>query len=242
LPEAAEVFRRATRLKPDSPWAHLFLGGLLVRLDRLPEALGAFRRAVQLKFPFDALPLQERAGLEPIKQLIETDNRLPAVLRGDVQPRDAAERAGFAMVCRFHELEATSARLFGEAFAQQPDLTREHRYYAAWAAVLAGIGKGKDAGGLGEPERAALRRQAQGWLRDELAAWREQLGKGPAKARAAAVLRIDCWLQDPDLACVRDPVALGRLPTVEREEWERLWRDLRDLRSNGRGAEKEDPS
>jgi hypothetical protein len=119
--------------------------------------------------------------------------------------------------------------LYGEAFGLQPDLTREHRYYAAWAAVLAGTGKGKDAGGLEEGERARLRGQARVWLRDELDAWRQQLRKEPTRSRAEVLPRINCWLKDPDLACVRDPEALGRLPPGERGEWEQLWRDLRQL-------------
>jgi serine/threonine protein kinase/tetratricopeptide (TPR) repeat protein len=235
--QAAELFRRATQLKPDSPWAHFLLGGALVRLDRLPEGLAEFRRAVQLQPRFDAPTPQGADGLRPIKRLVELDDRLPAVLRGEVQPRDAAERAEFALACRFRELEAASARLYGEAFALQPELAKEHRYHAAWAAVLAGIGKGKDAGGLSEPERAVLRGQARAWLRDELAAWREQLGKGPAEARAEVLLRVNCWLRDPELGCVRDPAPLGRLSAAEREEWERLWRDLRDLRSSARSAD-----
>jgi hypothetical protein len=67
---------------------------------------------------------------------------------------------------------------------------------------------------------------------DELGAWREQLGKGPAEARAGVFQRIDCWLSDPDLACLRDPAPLGRLPAAEREEWEKLWRERRELRAS----------
>jgi tetratricopeptide (TPR) repeat protein len=234
--ESAEVFRRATQLRPDSPWAHLLLGGALMNQGKLPEALAEFRRAVQLKRRLGSSSGSAARWFREPERLVELDDRLPAILRGEARPRDAAERAEFALVCQFRELEATSARLYGEAFAQQPDLARQHRYYAAWAAVLAGIGKGKDAGALDERARARLRAQGLLWLRGELDDWRQRLAKGPAEGRAEVLQRIKCWLGDPDLACLRDPEPLGRLPASERGDWEKLWRDLRQLRTIPRGA------
>jgi tetratricopeptide (TPR) repeat protein len=234
--QAAEVFRRATQLRPDSAWAHLLLGGALVDRGKLPEALAEFRRAVQLKPAFDPPAQPDADSFRQLERLVEMDDKLPAVLRGQIQPRDAAERADLAFACRFRELEAASARLYGEAFALQPALARQHRYYAAWAAVLAGTGKGKDAGGLDERDRARLRGQAVAWLRGELDDWRRRLEKGPAEDRAEVLQRMNCWLRDPDLACVRDPEALGRLPAAERREWEEVWRDLRELLTKPRNT------
>ena len=34
------------------------------------------------------------------------------------------------------------------------------------------------------------------------------------------------WVKDPDLAGVRDPVALAKLPEEERREWQSLWQQL----------------
>src|SRR2546423_3000346 len=110
------------------------------------------------------------------ERLVEADNRLPAVLRGEARPRDAAERVDLAFVCRLRELEAHSAQLFSEAFDIQPDLAKQHRYSAAWGAVMAGVGKGKDASVLGDAEKSRLRGQARVWLRAELEAWRQRLG------------------------------------------------------------------
>src|SRR5262249_50844614 len=104
--QAADLFRRATQLRPDSAWAHLLLGGALVRLDKLPEALAEFRRAVQLKPRSDPPTLPDAGGLRGPERLVELDDRLPAVLRPGSQPRDAAECARFAPVCRFPRLEA----------------------------------------------------------------------------------------------------------------------------------------
>jgi hypothetical protein len=54
----------------------------------------------------------------------------------------------------------------------------------------------------------------------------------PARFRDVTLQQIDCWLSDPDLAGLRDPASLGRLPAAERLEWEKLWRALRDLRAS----------
>src|SRR5262249_44972521 len=90
--QAAEVFRRATHRRPDAAWAPFPRGGALVALDRLPEALAEFRRAVQLK-PRSAPPtLPDRDWFREPERLVELDDRLPAVLRGESQPRDDAER------------------------------------------------------------------------------------------------------------------------------------------------------
>jgi hypothetical protein len=35
------------------------------------------------------------------------------------------------------------------------------------------------------------------------------------------------WLEDPDLSGVRDPESLAKLPGAERDEWDRLWADVK---------------
>jgi hypothetical protein len=34
------------------------------------------------------------------------------------------------------------------------------------------------------------------------------------------------WLADPDLAGVREPAALAKLPQAERQPWQKLWDDV----------------
>jgi hypothetical protein len=100
------------------------------------------------------------------------------------------------------------------------------RYDAACAAALAGCGQGKDAVGLGEQERARLRKQALDWLRDDLNAWRDVLEKGPVKARPVIVGQMQHWRKDKALAAVRGPEALASLPEAERPAWRKLWADV----------------
>src|SRR5581483_8906066 len=107
--------------------------------------------------------LQRRAALAA---------RLPGVLKGDDRPKDAAERCEFATVCLFRRQTLASLRLYEEAFAEEPKLLTDpdatHRYNAACAAALAGVGRGQDAGALPDVERCRLRHKARDWLRADL--------------------------------------------------------------------------
>jgi hypothetical protein len=103
-----------------------------------------------------------------------------------------------------------------------------HRYYAAWAAVLAGCGQGRDASDLDAESRAGFRRQALGWLRADLEASRQLLEREPAPNRGFIAGGLQRWLRDPYLDGVREADALSRLPVAERQAWQKLWADVAD--------------
>jgi hypothetical protein len=64
--------------------------------------------------------------------------------------------------------------------------------------------------------------QALDWLRADLAAWGKQAQSDkPPDRTTAQVLRH--WPQGPNLAGVRDPAALAKLPETERQGWQMLW-------------------
>ena len=109
------------------------------------------------------------------------------------------------------------------------DLRAGHRFNAARAAALAGGGQGDDAAGLGEPERAGLRKQAREWLRLDLAAWAKKVDDGTEADRIQARKTLAPWRDDPDLAGLRDAGALGSLPPAERRECQALWEDVAAL-------------
>ena len=73
--------------------------------------------------------------------------RLPAVLKGEDRPADAAERLAFAQMCYDTKRHAAAARLWAEALAADPklgdDRQARHRYNAACAAALAGCRAGE---------------------------------------------------------------------------------------------------
>src|SRR5262249_54569305 len=101
---------------------------------------------------------------------------------------------------------------------------------AACCAALAGCGQGKDAGNVSEKERAHLRRQALDWLRADLTAWNRRLKDG--KPRDVALVRrvVQYWQQAADLSHVRGD-ALAKLPEAERQDWQKLWAEVRNLLS-----------
>src|SRR5262249_17261062 len=113
------------------------------------------------------------------------------------------------------------------------DLGAAHHYNAACAAALAGCGRGEDAAGLDETERARLRGQALDWLRIHREEFDRQLkdflDKNPDKIPYLGSHEPRHWVWDPDFAGLRGPEALARLPEAERAPWQKLWDDVADM-------------
>jgi hypothetical protein len=139
-----------------------------------------------------------------------------------------------ARLCSLKHRHAASARFYADAFASQPalaaNLTAPHRYNAACASALAGCGRGEDAPSLPDKVRQGLRRQAREWLDADRLALADLLTGGNPEVAAAVRQRLQHWLQDPDLAGVRDQDALEMLPEAERQQWQKLWVDVAELR------------
>ena len=74
-----------------------------------------------------------------------------------------------------------------------------------------------------------FRHWALGWLRDDLTAYAKLADQNNPAVKQAVQQRLAHWRQDPDLASVRDPQALDRLPENERAAWRALWRDVDEL-------------
>jgi serine/threonine-protein kinase len=245
LDEAIAEFRQALRLNKDDPKVHYNLGIALRDKGELDQTIAEFREALRLQPGL----VQARVELRHTEQLARLQSRLPALLQGKEQPKDAAERLALAGLCQRldKQLHASAARWFAEAFAAQPSLTDDldagHRYNAACAAALAGCGQGKDVAGLDDTERGRLRRQALDWLGADLLAWRRSLDKEPDKAGPAVGQQLQHWLHDPDFNGVRGAAALAKLPQAERHSWQHLWADVADTlaRSTAKAAPKKEP-
>jgi WD40 repeat protein/serine/threonine protein kinase len=160
--------------------------------------------------------------------------RFPAVLRGQDEPADNAERLAFAQLARDHKEFAFATRLWAEALASDPvlgdDRQAQHRYQAARAAVLAAAGQGKDRRPLDDEAKAKLRRQALDWLKAELTAWSKHIESGPPQNRLNISLQLSDWKQDNDLAGIRDAAALAKLPAEEKKAFLQLWTDVAELK------------
>jgi Flp pilus assembly protein TadD len=242
--EAAAEYRQVLRLKEDYAEAHCNLGHLLQQQGQLAEALAELKRGHELgsrlgqrwKYP-------SAEWVRQCQRLLDLEARRPEALQGQAQPADAAaaQKLNQANLSSAKQRHAAAARWYAEAFEAQPELADDlqggHRHKAARAAALAGCGQGEDAKALDEKERARLRKQALYWLRGDLSAWRAQLDQGPGQAQTVGQ-QMQHWLTDTNLAGVRAPEALGRLPEAERRRWQRLWQDVAALRdqAGGKGA------
>ena len=168
--------------------------------------------------------------LRRCERLIDLQRRLPAVLQGRDKPRDAAEAIQFAELCGIKGRFAAAAGLYAVALAASPrsaeDLRTVHRYTAACAAALAGRGLGEDAATLGEPERDRWRERSRAWLGAELTLWAGALDRGPEADREVVRQRLAHLWADPDLAGLRDPAVLDKMPPAERQQWVSLWSDV----------------
>jgi tetratricopeptide (TPR) repeat protein len=229
LDDAIGAFRAAIRIKKDYVDAHHNLGSVLALQGRLDEGIAEYREVLRLLKDNPNGHPAVRANLRRAEQLAQLKRRLPAVLEGKDEPRDASECLGFAQLCQppYQKQYAGAARFFAAAFAAEPklaaDLQAGHRYNAACAAALAGCGQGQDADNLDDTERARLRRQALDWLRADLEAWARLLDKEPDRLRPVIARQMRQWLDDADFTGVRGPAALAKLPEAERPAWQQLW-------------------
>jgi eukaryotic-like serine/threonine-protein kinase len=92
-------------------------------------------------------------------------------------------------------------------------------------AASAGCGRGKDVSNVSDAERAHLRDQARQWLSAEVAAWGKKIDSAPA-AKESAENALKRWLIDPDLAGLREPDLLEKLPVAESGACRELWREI----------------
>jgi serine/threonine-protein kinase len=257
--EAVAEFQEALHLKPDYPEARMGLrtaqlvqgqlaaaqinqGFALRTQGKFTESLAAFRRCHELGAKTPGWPYPSAVWLRQAERLVELDEKLPALLKGEVRPRDAAEQLEFANVCLLKRWYTASARFSSDAFTAKPaladDLYSSCRYNAACAAVLASCGEGKDPP-TDDEERVRLRKQGFDWLRADAAAQGKRLKSWWPGDPEAALLALTHWRRDPDLASVRDKDALEKLPEDERKQWQKLWADVEALLKGGEPPKKD---
>jgi tetratricopeptide (TPR) repeat protein len=242
LSEAAVAYRKTISLQPDYAEAHCNLGHVLRAQGKFAEAVASLKRGHELGSRRSNWAYPSAAWVRRAERLLELDSRLPKVLSGEIRPADAAERVELAGLCQMpcKQLYAAAARFYRDAFAADPKRAADpgswRRYNAACCAALAGCGRGKEADRLDEKERGRWRQQARDWLHADLAAWAKALDTGKAPARAEVQQTLRHWQTDADLADVRDPDALAKLPEAERRPWRQLWADVGALLAKASAA------
>jgi eukaryotic-like serine/threonine-protein kinase len=231
--EAIACWRKVIDLDSNYAEAHCNLGEAFKTQGRFAEALAAVKRGHELGTKRRGWPYPSAAWVRYAERLAALEAQLPALLKGEFQPRDTAQRLELAGVCQVKKLHYTTARLYADAFAAEAgladDLKLGHRYSAACQAALAAAGQGEDAARLDDKERTRLRQQALAWLRADLALWAKQLETGQPADRVAVQQTLKHWQQDTGLADLRDAAALAKLPAEEQEAWTQLWADVAAL-------------
>jgi tetratricopeptide (TPR) repeat protein len=224
--EAGEHFEDALQLDPRSDVAHQNLGVVLQIQGRLDEAIDHFEQAISIDPHFAWARHNLGTALAQKGRLDEAIDQFEQALRLDPKIAPGCHtNLGLALSIKGRLEEAIGH--FEQAVRIDPKSAGAHLnlgsalYAAASDAVRAAASQGPGKERLGEPERAAKRRQALAWLRADLGLATQLLGDGELSAQSVAA-----WQTDPALASVRDRAALTKLPDVEREPWQRFWADV----------------
>ncbi len=217
-PDFARLVDELIAARPDHPGGYYLLGMRLTKTGEGRAALAAFNKAKSFVAPDYPGGLLVAGQVAQLEALAQWEEKLPAVVRGEIRPADSTEVLDLVRYCAMFEKKyALAARLAADGLKADPKLFNmwpEVAWFAGYA-VQASAGNGTDAADLTPVQRADLRRQALAWVR------KSTMWAAPtysAVARHFATIR--------DFAPVRDPKELVKLPPDERAEWEKFWADV----------------
>jgi serine/threonine-protein kinase len=238
--QAIAEYRKAIALEPDFAESYCNLGRLLLRqTPDVSEALSLLRRGHELGSRQADWRYPSAEWVRQAEQAVALSPKLSAILKHQARPADAAEGLALARICAARHLHGAAARLYGEAFALDPALADDdrarYRYTAATDAALAGCGHDNGDPPPDGPARAELRRQAREWLWADLKAQAAQANSGTDAARSAVRKLLPSRKSDPNLARVRTPEALAKLPEEEQAAWRSLWSEVDGLLAPAQG-------
>ena len=237
--EAITAYRKAIDLQPENVMAHNNLGIALLEQGAFNEAAESAQALLRL-LPANHSFHEAAENRLKTARLQILEKRLPAVLAGTDKAK-AGDLLALAQMCQEKKRYPTAVHLFQEAFEAQSELAhsgaenKQHRYDAACAAALAGCGQGGEAGKLADKEKAKLRRQSRDWLQADLDLYVKKAKEHDIRSVFQVVLYLQHWQQDGDLARVRDPEELAKLPDDERKNWQKLWDDVRQTLKDAQG-------
>jgi tetratricopeptide (TPR) repeat protein len=232
--EAIAEFQQDIAGDPADHHAHFHLGKAFEAAGQFSEALAEFTRAIDLSSKDPDARTEYSKALADCRKLLELNtNRIPALLRGDLKSKDAAEGIELAELAYYTKHYPLSAQLYANALKSDPkraeDLEHGARYNAACAAALAGCGSGSDSSLPDDAAKAEFRKQARAYLRADLAAWSKLVEADAAKNRREARQNLRHWKHDRDIAGIRDQTALAKLSDDERGACQALWADVDKL-------------
>ncbi|HLJ93704.1 MAG TPA: tetratricopeptide repeat protein [Gemmataceae bacterium] len=229
LADSAEAYRRAIELKPDYAEAYCNLGRVLRRQGELVQASAAYERGHALGSQRPRWPYPSAEWVKKSRRLVELEDRFPAILCGQSRPTIAAELSEYAEVCYAKRHYLAAARFWADSLAADPTLAADRRDEAVCAAVLVAAGQGEDSGLLDGKDRSGWRKQALQWLHDDLIALTERLKSGKPQDRRMVRQRLRNWKCEQELASLRDPAAVARLPADDQASCQEFWCDVEAL-------------
>jgi tetratricopeptide (TPR) repeat protein len=123
LAGAIACYHKALDLDPKYAEAHCNLGLALLAQGHFAQALEALQRGHQLGSKRPTWGYPSARWVAECQRLLDLDTRLSTLLKGDDQPKDAAEQLDLADLCqRYKKRYAAAARFYQGAFAAKPKL------------------------------------------------------------------------------------------------------------------------
>jgi tetratricopeptide (TPR) repeat protein len=226
--QSIAAYRKASALSPDYAVPYRFLVPVLLAEKDWEGAIAPAREAIRLS-PEPELAVQARRNLAVALTNAGCPEEALAALRDAVRIKPDAWAAHLQLVVYMLQAEqnANAFEHILDTLQRYPDWADDPkkflRFNGACAAVRCAEGKGANASP--PADRPAYRKQALEFLIADLAAIRKLADPGGTVIH----WNMKQWLQVGYLASVRDPMAVEKLPPEEREAWEKLWSDVRDL-------------
>jgi tetratricopeptide (TPR) repeat protein len=231
--DAEVALRRGIELMPEDAQGHLDLSHCFSCCGKPQDALTSSERAIALSQPGSdtAKTAAEMAGV--MRHLLRLEPRMEAFLAGRDAAADDAEAYGFAILCYHRSAYVASAEQYSRVMTSfRPSKPFPWVLEAAASAALAGTERGSDAALLDEEGRSRWRAQSLAWLRLELDRIRGMASQGRWGA-APDIVRLRAW---PDLAGLRDPAEIAKLPLPEQRLLREFWEEVDRVAAKARKA------
>jgi len=214
-PEAIAACRKAIELQPDFAEAYCNLGNFCAMPDSSWKACLHFAKDTS-SAPGDRVGRFPSAPLvQGVEELVDLDTRLPAILRGELRPKDNQERM-LSPTC------VSDTRSCTPPPASTPTPLPRTR---SWPTTCASSIATTPPAGPSSPPPARARTPrtsmtgprpsaaaARDWLRADLILWSTHAGSNDPKSAPLCGRGFQQWQRDVDLAAVRDPEPLTKLP------------------------------
>src|SRR5262249_17947340 len=118
--EAEGLCRTVIAFQSTNPYGQLALYVCLVSQGRFADALPVMKRCAALAAATPNIATFPSLWLRETEQVLALEPQLPAFLKGERKPRDAAERDLLLYLCWTKQQYAGATRLYADAFAADP--------------------------------------------------------------------------------------------------------------------------